>query len=125
MEFIGKVYWRDGTLYGERRVYVMEHAFRNKKKRLVPCKVTASEMWNFCTKSIANNELGTILAYERLPPAKKKISRNMDKMIRDVRDNFAYMLCDVPGLSVLIVSCIDMRLTIFLCVCLCHRKAAT
>ena len=102
MEYKGKVHWRDGREYGTCRRYVMEHAGSAGK-------VTAAQMWDFCTKCFENNGLGILLAYERMPPP-KKISRRMHKLIRDLREKFGYMLVDVPGLSAHIVAFIHMGL---------------
>ena len=84
----GDVYFRDGRKFGiKRRRYVLEHAGSRGK-------VTPAQMWDFCNNCISNNELGIIHNYEK----SKKISRRMKRLIKNVRNNFKYILVDVPGI---------------------------
>ena len=86
----GQIFFRNGKEYPvRRRRWVMEH--KNSKG-----KVTAKQMWDFTVKSIQPNHLGILESFLRT----RKISIRMKKMCRQIRQNHAYMLVDVPGMFV-------------------------
>ena len=86
----GYVYFRDGRKFSKKvRRYVLEHAGCRGK-------VSVGQMWDFCNVCISNNELGILLNYEKT----KKISRRMRRLCMHVKNNFKYILEDVPGIFV-------------------------